>query len=142
MPYDLVPNNFFSFPNFPSFRLPSIWEDDDEWLTPSSSPSGLSVSEDEKNVYIEAALPGIDSKNIEVTYQDGYVWIRGAEKKEEKDGRKYYRQAANSFSYRVAVPRNVKENVEPKATYKNGIMTVSFVKSEKAQPKRIPVQTS
>lgn len=143
MALDLVPNNFFSFPQFPSFNLPSIWEDDDDWLTPASSPSGLSISEDDANVYVEAAVPGIDPKNIEVTYQDGYVWIKGQQNEEEKDkSRKYYRQATSSFSYRIAIPGNIQESADPKATYKNGIMTVAFQKSEKAQPKRIPVVTS
>ena len=61
MAYDLVPNNWFSFP---TIKVPSIWNDDDDWLTSPTSPSGLSISEDENKVYIEASLPGIDPKNI------------------------------------------------------------------------------
>jgi HSP20 family molecular chaperone IbpA len=91
----------FSFPH-----LRSIWNDEDEWLTTSTSPSGLSISEDE-----------------------------------EKDkGRKYYRQATKSFSYRVAVPGDVDTNAEPTATYKNGVMAIEFLKSPKSQPKKIKVQ--
>ncbi len=135
MAFDLVPSNIFSFP---SLRIPSIWNEDDEWLTTSSSPSGLSVSEDEKNVYIEAALPGIDPKNIELTFQDGYLWIRGEEKEEEKDkNRKYYRHSVKSFSYRAAVPGEIDNNQEPTASYKHGVMRVTFVKSPKLQPKKI-----
>lgn len=136
MAYDLIPKNFFSFPH-----LPSIWNDEDEWLTTPASPSGLSVSEDDGSVYIEAAVPGIDPKNVDITYQDGYLWIRAEEKEEEKDkGRKYYRQALKSFSYRVAVPGDVDANAEPSATYKNGVMTVVFGKSPKSQPRKIKVQ--
>ncbi len=136
MAYDLVPNNWFSFP---SIKIPSIWEDDD-LLTTSSSSSGLSISEDENQVYIDASLPGIDPKNVEITFQDGYLWIRGEEKEEEKDkNRKYYRHASKVFSYRVAVPGDIDTNSDPKATYKHGIMTVAFMKSPKSQPKKIQV---
>jgi HSP20 family protein len=138
MAYDLIPRKYFSFP---TVQLPSIWNDDDDWLTNPANPSGLSVSEDEKNIYIEAALPGIDPKNIEITFQDGYLWIRGETKEEESDKkRKYYRVAAKSFSYRVAVPGDINSSIEPVATYKNGVMTVAFMKSPKTQPKKIQVQ--
>ncbi len=138
MAYDLIPKNFFSFP---SIQLPSIWNEDDEWLTAPSSPSGLSVSEDDGKIYIEAALPGINPENIEITTQDGYLWIRGETKEEEKDkNRKYYREATKFFSYRVAVPGDIDQNMDPTATYKHGIMTVAFMKSPKSQPKKIQVQ--
>ena len=134
---DLVPKRFFSVPSISSF-----WDDDENWLTaPTMTNSGLSVSEDDKSVYVEAAVPGIDPDNIEVTYQDGYVWIHGETKEEEKDKkRKYYRQSAQSFSYRVAIPSDVDHNVEPEAVCKNGVMTVTFAKSQEAQPKKISVK--
>lgn len=139
MAFDLVPNRILSFP---SVSLPSIWNDEDDWMTTPSTPSGLSVSEDEKKVYIEASVPGIDPKNIEMTFHDGYLWIRGEMKEEEKDNkRKYYRQATKSFSYRVAVPGDIDASQEPEATYRHGVMTVSFAKSPKAQPKKIQVKS-
>jgi HSP20 family protein len=138
MAYDLIPRSLLSFP---SIQVPSIWNDDDDWLTAPTSPSGLSISEDGKKIYIEASLPGIDPKNIEMTFQDGYLWIRGETKEEDQDKkRKYYRQASKSFSYRVAVPGDVDESIDPTATYKHGIMTIAFMKSPKAQPKKIQIQ--
>lgn len=138
MAYDLIPKNFFTFP---SIQLPSIWNDDDDWLTAPSNPSGLSVSEDDRKIFIEASLPGIDPKNVEITTQDGYLWIRGEMKEEEKDkSRKYYREATKSFSYRVAVPGDIDNSIDPVATYKHGIMTVAFMKSPKSQPKKVKVQ--
>lgn len=138
MAYDLVPNRLFSFP---SLRLPSIWNDDDDWVTSSTVPTGLSVSEDEKNVYIEAAVPGIDPQEVEITYQDGYLWIRGEKKEEVKDKtRKYYRTSSNSFSYRVAVPGEIDDKTEPEASCKHGVMTVTFAKSPKTTPKKIQIK--
>ena len=138
MAYDLIPSRFLPFPQI---QLPSVWNDDDDWLTAPSSPSGLSISEDEQKIYIEAALPGIDPKNIDITFQDGYLWIKGEIKEEEKDkNKKYYREATKSFSYRVAVPGDTDSTIEPTATYKHGIMTVAFTKSPKSKPKKIQIQ--
>jgi len=120
--------------------MPSIWDDEDEWLKPVSS-NGLSISEDEKNVYVEASLPGIDPKDVEMTFQDGYLWIRGEAKEEETDKKKkYYRQSSKAFSYRVAVPGDVDEKVEPIASSKHGVMTITFSKSPKTQPKKIQIK--
>src|SRR5690349_6402523 len=113
---DLVPYSFFKFPN-----IRNMWDDEDDWLTPNLS-SGLSVSEDDKNVYIEAAVPGIDPKDVEVTFDKGVIWIRGEVADEEKEVKKYYRKSSNAFSYRVAVPGDIDPNTEPEAICKNGVI--------------------
>ncbi len=139
MTTSLIPRRFLSFP---SLSLPDFWDEDEEWLTSPSTQSGLSVYEDENKVYVEAAVPGIDPKNVDVTFQDGYLWVRGESKEEKEDKKKkYYRKASRSFSYRVAVPGEIDESKEPEATYKHGIMTIAFVKSPKAQPRKIQVKT-
>jgi len=134
MPTDITPY----FWRFPSMRLPSLWEDDDDW-NPGTTPSGLSISEDDASVYVSAALPGVDPKDIEVTFDKGYVWVKGEAKEEEKE-KKFYRKATSSFSYRVAVPGELDQNKEPDASYKNGVMTVTFAKSPKTQPRKIMVK--
>lgn len=139
MSVNIVPKKMLSFP---SFSLPSLWDEDEDWFMTPSTQSGLTVSEDDSKVYIEAAVPGIDPKNVEITYQDGYLWVRAETKEEEKDkNKKFYRQASQSFSYRVAVPGEVNPNKEPVATYKHGVMTITFDKSPKAQPKKIQIKT-
>lgn len=138
MALDLVPRKLLSFP---SLSLPDFWDDDEGWLTSTSSSNGLSVYEDDNSVYVEAALPGVDPKDIDITFQDGYLWVRAeTEEKEEGKRKKYYHRATRSFSYRVAVPGDVDDTKEPDATYKNGVMTITFTKSPKAQPKKIQVK--
>ena len=139
MSLEIIPRNFLSFP---SFSMPSFWDDDDFTLT-APSQTGLSIYEDGNKVYVEAAVPGIDPKNVEVTVQNDYLWIRAEEKSEKKDdSKKYYKKATSMFSYRIAVPGNVDTNIEPVASCKNGVMTVEFTKSVKAQPKKIQVKVS
>ncbi|MCM8782699.1 MAG: Hsp20/alpha crystallin family protein [Candidatus Omnitrophica bacterium] len=137
MAKDLIPSSFWSFP---SFRLPSIWSEEEDWLS-GPGLSGLSVSEDDKNVYVEAAVPGVDPKDIEVTFDKGTLWIKGEAKKEEEDKKKkFYRKASSSFSYNVTVPGEIDMNAEPQATYKNGVMKVTFAKLPASQPRKITVK--
>jgi HSP20 family protein len=138
MPLDLIPRRLLSFP---SLSLPNFWDEDEEWLTAPSTQSGLSVYEDANKVYVEAAVPGIDPKNVDITFQDGYLWVRGETKEEEEDkNKKYYRRSSQSFSYRVAVPGDININKDPEATYKHGVMKVAFSKSPKVEPKKIQVK--
>lgn len=138
MPFDLIPRGLFS----QATRLPSIFEDDELWSLPSPATSGLSISEDQNSVFIEAHLPGLQMENIEVTIDKGYLWIRGEKQESEEDKqKKFYRKASSSFSYHVAVPSNVDETQDPVAVYKNGVMKVTFKKHLKAEPKKLDIKT-
>lgn len=136
MSNDLVPRSFWAFPSI------KPWFDDEDWISsiPSSS-SGLSVSEDDKKVYVEAHMPGLKAEDIDITFQKGELWIQGEKKEEEKDkDKKYYRMATSSYSYRVLVPGEIDEKDEPEASYKDGVMTITLNKSAKMLPKKISVK--
>ena len=136
----LVPRSIWSFPSL-RFPFSLLDENQEEWLQDFSDPSGLSVSEDESNVYIEAALPGLKSDDIEMTFDKGILWIKGEKKEETQEkNRKYYRKSVGIFSYRVAVPGNVDESKHPEATFKQGVLKVTFSKTKKSEPKKIPVR--
>jgi HSP20 family protein len=139
MAFDLTPAGFW---HFPSLRLPSSFGDEEDDLQFGAQvPSGLSLSEDEKFVYATAALPGVDEKNIDITFDRGVLWVKGEQTEEEENKkRKYYRKATSSFSYRISVPGDLDLGTEPEATYKNGVMTIKFTKSPAAQPKKISIK--
>src|SRR3989338_2377241 len=137
MPNGLIPRNFWTFP---TLRMPSVMEDLLEETRLDTIPSGLSVSEDNKNFYIDAALPGIDPKKIEVTFDNGILHVSVEAKEEEKE-KKYYRKATSSFSYRVSVPTDVNPKTTPEATYKDGMMHIVFKKTAPSKPKKIEVKT-
>ena len=60
MAVSLVPNSLF--------RLSSLLDDEDMWPSVGSQATGLSITEDEKNVYVDAAVPGVDPENVDVTF--------------------------------------------------------------------------
>ncbi len=108
---------------------------------PFSEESGLSLSEDDKNFFVEASLPGLSSKDIQVHVEKGTLWIKGENTQIERNKeRKFYKKARNTFSYYLTLPENVDLNQEPQATTKNGVMTITFNKKESSEPRRIQVK--
>lgn len=136
MAFELIASPFWKTP---SLLSSSLWEEDEALLPSTTSINSLSISEDEKNIFVEAAVPGLNSKEVEVTFDKGILWIKG-EKIEEEKKKKYYRKATSSFSYRIIVPGEIDQNIEPTAEVKNGIATVTFTKFAKSQPKKIAVK--
>jgi HSP20 family protein len=125
------------FPFFPAFE-----EEEGGFPWRTLLTTDLSVYEDDKAVYVEAALPGLKPEEIDVTFQKGILTLRGNQKEEEVDQKKrYYRKANRTYSYRIAVPGNIDEAKEPTAEYKNGVMTITFNKQQKSEPKRIQIKT-
>ncbi len=137
MQLDIIPRSFWNLPS----RMSNFFDDESDWKSFLPS-SGLTISEDDTSVFVETAVPGVDPEKIEVTFDKGILWVRGeAEEVEEDKMKKFYRKASRSFSYRVAVPGVVNEQVEPVVTSKNGILTVVFAKMPESEPKKLKVHT-
>lgn len=113
----------------------SAWEEDNSGLT-------IAEDEDDNTVIVKAAIPGVDSKDVDVSLDDrGVLTITAETVEEEKDKkRKYYRKAESSFCYRVALPENVDEKKEPEAVCKDGVITLTFQKILESKPKKIAVK--
>ncbi len=138
MAFDITPRSFWTFPT-----MRSLMDEVDDIMVSPASTSGLSVSEDDKNVFVKAAIPGVDPKDVEITFDKGVLWIKAETKQEEKDSKqKVYKEMASSFSYRVVVPGELDQAEEPEATYKHGVMTIAFAKLPQSQPKKIAVKTA
>jgi HSP20 family protein len=101
--------------------------------------SGVTVYEDDKNIFVEAQVPGIKPEDVEVNFEKGVLWVKGETKKERGDV-KYHLKSSESFSYRIPVPSHIDEGAMPEATYKDGIIKVSFKKAKISQPKKIQVK--
>lgn len=95
---------------------------------------------DEKGTYvIEAELPGVAEKGLDVSVKNGVLTITAERTHDEKNGRKEYRAYGKiSRSYVLPDETDV-EKVE--AVYKDGILSVSIPKTpEKTLPERkVPV---
>jgi HSP20 family protein len=120
-------------------RWPSVWDDED--LSTTMADSNLDIYETANEVVIRANVAGIPMDKVELTYEKGILWIRGEEAQEDKEGKKYYRRASRSYSYKVAVPGNIDAKTEPEAVMEDGVVRISFTKAEEAKPKKISVKS-
>jgi HSP20 family protein len=124
----------------PFWRWPSVFEDED-WL-PAIDSGQLDVYETKDEIVVKANVAGVKADEVDVTFEDGVLWIRGSEEEEKKEDKKFYRRSRRSYSYKVAIPGNIDLKKEPEAKVKDGVVTVSFKKAEEAKPKKITVKAS
>lgn len=125
---------------FLSSRFPFFFDDEFDMDFPSYC-SGLSVYEDEKHVYVEASLPGLNRDHIEISMDHNILTIEG-EKKEELDEKKYkfHSKSKSAYSYRISVPGNIDEKKQPEATFNNGVVKIIFNKVEGKKAQKIPIK--
>ena len=125
---------------FQLMRWPNVWDDDD-WDS-SANPSGnMDLYETENEVVVRASIPGVSPDKMEITFEKGILWIRAEEVEEDSKGKKYYRKASRSFSYKVAVPGNIDIKQEPEAVIEHGVVSITFKKAEEAKPKKISIKS-
>jgi HSP20 family protein len=100
----------------------------------------LDIKPTDKEVVIEASLPGFKPEDVEVTIEDGVLTIqaRREDSAESNDG--YLRRERHWGSrYRqVALPWEVKAD-QAKATFDRGVLTLTIPKAPSAQPIKVPV---
>ncbi len=104
----------------------------------------VDVHETEKELRISAELPGLNEKEIDVSLSKDVLTISGEKKQEcEQNVKGWYRmeRSYGAFSRSVSLPCEV-DNDSCKASFKNGVLTVSLTKTPQAQAntKSIPIK--
>jgi HSP20 family protein len=100
------------------------------------------IEETEDAWIVEAELPGIDRKDVNVELRDGDLLITGEIKEKERKGivRRRTRRTGQ-FEYRVTLPgQSDPEHIE--ANLHEGVLTVRVPKAEQAKPHRIEVKAA
>lgn len=122
---------------------PFLW-DEDEWPEMKMN-SGLNVYEEGDRVIVEAAVPGIPSDKIKVTYEDGVLRVsaRSEEKDVEKKGKRIVHQwnKVASFEYTTYLPRPI-DTKSIDAKVKDGVITITSKVAETAKSKEIQVKVA
>ena len=100
------------------------------------------IEETEDAWIVEAELPGVDRKDVNVELRDGELVITGEIKEKERKGvvRRRTRRTGQ-FEYRVMLPGQANED-RIEANLHDGVLSVRVPKSEKAKPRRIEVKAS
>jgi HSP20 family protein len=109
----------------------------DEVVRPWVPPVDIEETEDEW--VLEAELPGVDKKDMNVEVRDAEVVISGDIKERERKGilRRRTRKTGR-FEFRVTLPGPTDAD-RIKADVRDGVLTVRIPKPEEARPHRIEV---
>jgi HSP20 family protein len=104
----------------------------------------VDVIENADGFVVKASLPGVKPEDLEITYNNNVLTIKG-EIKEEKDvdEKRYHLRERHygSFARSLSLPSNVKADAI-QANFEQGVLSLTLPKAEEAKPKRIQVQTS
>lgn len=103
----------------------------------ASATLRLDVKEDDKAFHVTADLPGMSEKDVDVSFHDGVLTIRG-EKKLERDEKKdtwhITERSYGSFARQLAMPAKIDADTIG-ATFDKGVLTVTLPKMAEAQAK-------
>ncbi|KAA1183559.1 Hsp20/alpha crystallin family protein [Rhizobium tropici] len=103
----------------------------------------VEISDTDKEIKVTAEVPGLEGKDIEVLLNDGVLTLKGEKRSETEDkDRQFSERYYGRFERRIPLGVEVKDD-QVDATFKNGVLTVTLPKSEKAQSqvKRIAINS-
>jgi HSP20 family protein len=117
------------------------------WPAPGQAGAmapSIDVSETDSEIKVEAELPGVDQKDVEVVVTDNVLTIKGEKKAEKEEKKKDYHLVERSyggFARSVTLPFAAEPD-KAKASFKNGVLTVTLPKPPemKAKAKKIAVK--
>lgn len=102
----------------------------------------VDIKDEDNQFVIHADLPGVKSKDINVSVDNGMLTIKGQreiEKKQEKDNYKRIERFSGSFMRRFSLPESA--NIDKIfAKTKDGVLELTIPKNKKTVAKRIDVK--
>lgn len=107
------------------------------------SPS-VDIQENKDDVILTFELPGMDKKDIKVWIEDNVLTVSGERKiRNEEKTDMYVRTEIRdgSFNRSFTLPRTI-DSGKISADYKNGLLTVTLIKTEEAKPKEIEIKVN
>ena len=119
---------FFRFPFFNEAASASVWN------------PPVDVAEERDRIMVKVEVPGIDEKDLRITFEDGLLTVSGERQFERKDERSYHRieRAYGSFTRSFSLPRSV-DVAQIVASYRNGVLEIEIPKKEEARARQIEI---
>ena len=122
--------------------FPSLFDDDFFSSVPATGRQNsympaVNIKEDDKNYFLELAVPGMDKKDLKIDIDEDVLTISSEHKNENVEKQEGYTRkefSYSSFARSFYIPENVNRD-SINANYKDGILTVSFPKQEEDRKK-------
>lgn len=105
----------------------------------------VDVIESPKDFKVHVELPGIDEKDVEISYNKGILTIKGEKKYEHEEKDKNYIRSERSYgSFMRQIPFNLEvDDNKIEAEFKKGVLNITLPKAQAAlkEAKKIPIKT-
>ena len=105
------------------------------WIPP------VDVAEEGDHLVLRAELPGIKQENIDISFAEGVLTIKGERQFEKKDEESNYHRierAYGTFVRSFTLPRSADPNAIS-ASYVDGVLEISVPKREESKPRQIRI---
>ncbi len=102
----------------------------------------IEIQDKKDHIVVKAELPGVDKKDIKISIENDVLSIKGETRKEQEEKTKehYYSEITYGKFYRtIPLPVPVQEK-KAKATYKDGILTITLPKKEPTETKGVEIE--
>jgi HSP20 family protein len=103
----------------------------------------VDMTETKNAIVVSVEIPGMNPKDIDISFRDGTLIIKG-EKKQEKEekGENYHviERSYGSFTRSIPLSNEVRKD-KITASYKNGVLKIILPKSDAAKKKEIKIKT-
>ena len=129
--------------SFMERAIDDFFNDDIFTFQTGSDYPRVDVKEDENNYTLEADIPGIKEKDLDIKVDGNLLTISSKQNKKKEDKKKNYilkERRVSAFSRSFVLPKDV-DTGKIKANYSNGHLELSLPKSEAAKPKQIEINS-
>ena len=131
-------NNGFGSSLFPNWNNWLAANPFPQWPSAAPRVPAIDVAEDDKEVTIKAEVPGMAEKDLDVSCEDGVLYLKGEKKGEQEEKKKdvYYKESwSGSFSRSIPLGNGVDWN-KVAAKFKDGVLTVTIPKIPGSENRR------
>ena len=105
--------------------------------THEANPMPIDVTADDKQVVIQASLPGVKPDNVNVSVEDNRLTIEGeTHSADDSENERYVirERRSGTFHRSLTLPQGVEEdNIE--ARFENGVLTLTVPRTVEVKPK-------
>ena len=115
-----------------------------DWLREEMEPSffpPLNVWEEGENVRVEVEIPGVKIEEVEVSFDNGELTLKGEKKFEAKENAPLHRRERlyGAFTRTLTLPWEIVAD-KVSAELKDGVLAITLPKAEAAKPRKVAVK--
>ena len=116
---------------------PTTWQ-------PAAWDLALDVAESEDEFTVKASIPGINPDDLEITFTNNTLTIKGETKEEKEVEQAHYHlreRRYGSFARSITLPAGIEAD-KIQANYEAGVLKLRLPKAEEVKPKKIAIRTT